>query len=290
MTRTLLQSSRARGILTLPGAVPDRPTANAETAPTSPSPALVADRFHVLGTPLVATNYDELSAWCHHRCRQPGPVALEFTNTHIVTLRRHDPSFRALTGGYDYFIPDATPLIWCLNRQGAALQDRVYGPTFMRACLERTRPEFSHYLLGGSEECGARLRERFPHVRFVGGYHGRCDTQGRLAGEDDEAVLAELQRLEPDFIWVGLGTPKQDAWVRRNKPRLKRGVLLSVGFAFDVNAGTKPDAPPWMQRLGLTWLYRMASEPRRLVGRYFKFNSLFLWYLLRDRHAPVPKP
>ncbi len=259
------------------------PAASPTAAESAPSDPPGAGRFAVLGTPLVATTHAALADWCHQRARQPGAVALEFTNTHIVTLRRHDPDFRELTSGYDFFIPDATPLVWCLNRQGAGLRDRVYGPTFMRECLERTTPEYRHYLLGGSEECGERLRRRFPRARFVGGYHGRCDLEGRLAGPDDDRVRAELKRLQPDFIWVGLGTPKQDAWVRRNKPHLARGVLLSVGFAFDVNAGTKPDAPPWMQRLGLTWLFRLASEPRRLLGRYLKFNTLFLYYLLRDR-------
>jgi N-acetylglucosaminyldiphosphoundecaprenol N-acetyl-beta-D-mannosaminyltransferase len=89
-------------------------------------------------------------------------------------------------------------------------------------------------------------------------------------------------RLEPEFIWVGLGTPKQQRWIARMKPQLRRGMLLSVGQAFDVNAGLRSDAPAWMQRAGLTWLYRMASEPRRLVGRYLRHNSEFLWYLAVD--------
>ena len=95
-------------------------------------------------------------------------------------------------------------------------------------------------------------------------------------------MLAELNRLSPDFIWIGFGTPKQQGFVRRYKSRIRRGVLLTVGFAFDVNAGMKPDAPLWMQRLGLTWIYRLCSEPRRLGPRYFKYNFLFLWYLATD--------
>jgi N-acetylglucosaminyldiphosphoundecaprenol N-acetyl-beta-D-mannosaminyltransferase len=81
---------------------------------------------------------------------------------------------------------------------------------------------------------------------------------------------------------VGFGTPKQQAWVKRHKQVIRRGMILTVGFAFDVNAGTKRDAPLWMQHVGLTWVYRLASEPRRLASRYFKYNLLFLSYLLRD--------
>jgi N-acetylglucosaminyldiphosphoundecaprenol N-acetyl-beta-D-mannosaminyltransferase len=211
---------------------------------------------------------------------------VEFTNTHIVALRRHDPSYHALTACYDYFVPDATPLVWCLNRAGAGLRDRVYGPTFMRHLLTTSPADCRHYFLGGSEECGRRLiasvRQWNPQVRIVGSAHDRCLPEGVLEGAAEARVNDELRSLEPDVIWVGLGTPKQDAWVRRHKPMLSRGVLLSVGFAFDVNAGTKPDAPAWLQRLGLTWLFRLASEPRRLLGRYAKYNSLFVWYLLRD--------
>lgn len=242
--------------------------------------------FGVLGTPLLASSYGDLIAWCHRRTRQPGSTALEFTNTHIVTLRRKSRRFRDLTRGYDYFVPDATPLVWCLNARGAGLRDRVYGPIFMRKCLVSSGRDCTHYLLGGSGECAEKLKKNLlglnGDLRFVGGFHGRCAPDGVLEGEADARVLTEINDLSPDFVWVGLGTPKQDAWLRRNKDKIRRGIILSVGFAFDVNAGTKPDAPMWMQRSGLTWLFRLVSEPRRLSGRYLKYNSLFLWYLCTD--------
>lgn len=242
--------------------------------------------MHVLEAPLLVTDYDELAALCVQWSRAARPRLLEFVNTQIVTMHRHDRSFREVMQAYDDLVPDGMPLVWCLNRAGAGLRDRVYGPTFMRRFLEQAPAGSTHYLVGGSAECGARLREVFmklnPGLRFVGGFHGRCDADGVLEGSAGEEVLTELNRLAPDFIWVGLGTPKQQAWARRHKALLKRGVVLTVGFAFDANAGMKPDAPAWMQRLGLTWLYRMVSEPRRLGPRYVKWNSLFLFYLIRD--------
>ncbi|MEY2408769.1 MAG: N-acetylglucosaminyldiphosphoundecaprenol N-acetyl-beta-D-mannosaminyltransferase [Verrucomicrobiota bacterium] len=238
---------------------------------------------HVLGTTLEVTNYAALARRCCELAARPVPTAIEFANTQIVTMRRHEPHFRGITCRFDHFEPDGMPLIWCMNRKGAGLKDRVYGPTFMRILLCETPAPFTHYILGGSEEVGRRLlksvQEWNPQIRVAGSYHGKCNLNGELA---DAAVLEEINRLSPDFIWVAFGTPKQQAWIHHNKSRIRRGLLLSVGFALDVNAGTKPDAPAWMQRLGLGWLFRLASEPGRLGPRYLKYNSLFLFYLFWD--------
>lgn len=242
--------------------------------------------MHVLSAPLLVTDYGELSSLCMDWVRAPRCHLVEFVNTQIVTMRRHDAEFRNLMHAFDDLLPDGMPLVWCLNRGGAGLHDRVYGPEFMRRFLETAPAGTTHYLLGGSEECGARLKavfsKRNPHARFVGAFHGRCNADGVLEGAAEEAVVEEINRLSPDFIWVGFGTPKQQAWAQRHKSVLRRGVVLTVGFAFDANAGLKPDAPMWMQRVGLTWLYRMISEPRRLGPRYLKWNSLFVYYLLYD--------
>src|SRR5688572_2668115 len=135
----------------------------------------------VLEAPLLVTDYDRLAAHCLEWARVPRCVALEFVNTHIVAMRRHDSTFHTIMGAFDYLLPDGMPLVWCLNRTGAGLRDRVYGPTFMRQFLE-TAPESTHYLLGGSAECGVRLRETFtrrnPNLKFVGGFHGRCAEDG----------------------------------------------------------------------------------------------------------------
>ena len=247
--------------------------------------SLPADTTDVLGVPLMKTTYEELSSTLTGLVsKSEACIAVDFANTHVVTMRRHNPGFSRLAECIDLTVPDGMPLVWAMNRKGAGLKDRVYGPTFTRKFLASCPAGATHYLVGGSEECGRRFRERMtalnPTLRFVGGYHGKCSVDGLL--EDDDAVIGELRAKRPDFVWVGLGTPKQYAWICRAKPRLDHGVMLAVGFAFDVNAGMKPDAPLWMQRAGLTWLYRMGSEPRRLVGRYLKWNTLFLRYLAGD--------
>jgi len=240
----------------------------------------VTTSYYVLGTPLLATTYAELTAHCQRWAGGKACVAIDFTNTHIVANRRHDPQFRELTSRFDYFIPDGMPLVWCLNLQGAGLCDRVYGPTFMRHCVRASPAPLKHYFLGGSDDCVARLKSAFVSrdnaVQIVGCRHGYFGT-----GEHRE-IVDEINRLSPDFIWVGLGTPKQQAWIHAYKNQIKRGVILAVGFAFDVNAGLKPDAPAWMQRCGLTWLFRLGSEPQRLGPRYVRYNALFLLYLFWD--------
>jgi N-acetylglucosaminyldiphosphoundecaprenol N-acetyl-beta-D-mannosaminyltransferase len=241
-------------------------------SPSEPPHVPSIRTIRVLGTPLLLTDYRSLARQCLHWARQEGCLAMDFANTQTVTMNRHESDFRVLSGSLDYMAPDGMPLIWCLNRAGARLGDRVYGPRFMRHFLSEVSEDYTHYLIGGSEECGRRLREKFlginPKVRFVGGFHGRCAVDGTLEATAERHLLEELRRLRPDFIWV--------------KREVQHGVILTVGFGFDVNAGMKPDQPMWMQKLGLGWVFRLVSEPRRLLGRYLKYNTLFLFYLLWD--------
>jgi N-acetylglucosaminyldiphosphoundecaprenol N-acetyl-beta-D-mannosaminyltransferase len=243
------------------------------------------DSTRVLGTSLMETTYEDLSSiLLEAGSRDGGVLAVDFANTHVVTMRRHDPQFMNLTRCIDLIAPDGMPLVWAMNAKGATLEDRVYGPTFTRRFLAACPGDKTHYLVGGSEECGRKFREQMlalnPSLNFVGGYHGRCSEDGEL--DDQKSVTADILEKRPDFIWVGLGTPKQYAWIHRIKLQLDHGVLLAVGFAFDVNAGMKPDAPAWMQGLGLTWIHRMASEPGRLAGRYLKWNTLFISYCVAE--------
>lgn len=214
------------------------------------------------------------------RCTEPDPVAVDFSNTHVVTLRRHEPAFARSMEAFDFFVPDGMPLVWIMNGQGAGMKNRVYGPTFMRHALAVSPPEIKHYFLGGSPHCLDELRRRARELNTnlnIVGYH-----HGYFKPDEEETIVADIRRSGAEFIWIGLGTPKQQEWIHRHKKQFTRGILLAVGFAFDVNAGTKKDAPQLLQRLGLTWVYRIAHEPKRLFPRYLKYNMLFLSYLIRS--------
>lgn len=225
---------------------------------------------------LTPTSYDGLSRALYDASDVSPAVVVDFTNTHIVSMWNTDPAFREIAGSVDIFVPDSMPLTWAVNAAAGkrVMDDRVYGPTFMRRCLESSPPTVRHYFLGASEDCLqallAALRRRNSELNIIGSHNGYFADSKRAT------ICAEINTARPDVIWIGLGTPKQQAFAAWLKPRLSQGVVLLVGFAFDVNAGRKKDAPIWMQERGLTWLYRTASEPRRLLSRYLVHNTIFL--------------
>lgn len=263
------------------------PSTKAHVPQTPSNPAGDLPAISILSTPLRVTDYASLAAFLLALAANPRRQAtvVDFTNTHIVTLRRHDAEFFKTTDDVDYFIPDGMPLIWLMNAKGAKLTDRIYGPTFMNHALAVSPAHTRHYFLGGSQDCLNRLitaaLKLNPHLTIAGSHHGYFPPA------DNEQVRTAINATKPDFLWVGLGTPRQQEWIHENHAILQSRIVLAVGFAFDVIAGTKKDAPAVLQRLGLTWLFRLLSEPTRLGPRYVKFNALFLWYLLQDQVARI---
>ena len=241
----------------------------------------------VLDLLLAVTDYDgavaQALAWA---AAGAVPRAIAAANTHVVTLARRDARFREAMSRFDLCLPDGMPLVWVINREThGALDDRVYGPTFMLRCLAASQgPAWSHFLLGGSEELLLALREkliaRFPALRIAGTY---APPFGEWSPEENESILARLRAASVQFVWVGLGCPKQEYWIAHHKPNLPPAIYIAVGAAFAFHAGRVRQAPSWMQRAGLEWLFRLLAEPRRLGRRYLVFNSLFLFYLLRER-------
>ena len=236
-------------------------------------------RITVLDTPCTVTSVEGFIAEVQKLARSDeGAVCVDFTNVHIVAQRRVDAEFRRITDTMDYFAPDSQVLVWAVRLLGGKGSSRAYGPTFLRECVRATPAPFTHYFLGGTPECVEKLQLALktlqPGLQIAGAHHGYFDAS------EEPRIVGEINRLAPDFIWVGLGTPRQQDWMHRNRGGIRRGVILAVGFAFDVNAGTKKDAPGWLRHSGFTWLYRMLREPRRLFWRYVKYNTIFLWFLL----------
>jgi N-acetylglucosaminyldiphosphoundecaprenol N-acetyl-beta-D-mannosaminyltransferase len=244
----------------------------------------------VIGLPLACTDYAGAVAWVLEKASARNAVfAVEAANTHVAALARSDAAFGETIRRFDLIVPDGMPLVWSINAglpEAERLKDRVYGPTLMLETLKATagRGEFRHFLLGGKDSTLAKLRsgfaERFPGVEIAEAY---SPPFGEWPAEEFEKICRMIRESGANLIWVGLGCPKQEHWIARNKDLLPPGVYFGIGAAFAFHAGEVSQAPPLLQRMGLEWAYRIAAEPRRLFRRYFTYNSLFLWYSLRDR-------
>lgn len=237
----------------------------------------------LLGTPVACATYASALEQVKSLAAAERPSAVCPSNTHILGEARHNASFRQVLARFDLVLPDGMPVVWALNRKGAGLHDRVYGPYFMKHVLEHAPRPWRHFFFGDSPECLADL-ERVLH-RLQPDLHivGRLSPPFREFTEADEESFAEtINRAAPDFVWVALPGVRMERWIISNQHRYRRGVFLAVGDAFSLLSGRRTFAPRWMQRTGLTWAYRVVREPLRLAPRYLKYNLIFLYYWLRD--------
>ncbi len=248
----------------------------------------------IIGLPVAATTYAGAVEWIlAHALRRDRAYAVEAANTHVAALARTDKAFGGAMSRFDLICPDGMPLVWALNSQLGThekLTERVYGPTLMLESLKATdgrASELKHFLLGGKQstldELARKFAGQFPGVAIAASH---SPPFGEWSENEFEIIAGKIRDSGANLIWVGLGCPKQEHWIANNKDRLPPGVYFGIGAAFAFHAGDVRQAPPWLQRCGLEWAYRVAMEPRRLFRRYFTYNSLFLYYLLRDRILP----
>jgi N-acetylglucosaminyldiphosphoundecaprenol N-acetyl-beta-D-mannosaminyltransferase len=241
------------------------------------------ETVNILGMPVARVNYESAFEIVQDLARQSRPTAVCPANTHIVSEARRDPSFACVMSKFDLVLPDGMPVVWAMNLRGADLSDRVYGPYLMKYVLERTPKPWRHFFFGDSDEVLEVLKRAAVQLQSNIHIAGSLSPPFRAWTEADEMQFAvTINSAEPDFVWVALAGGRMERWIVANQWRYRRGVFLAVGDAFTLLSGRRSFAPKWMQRLGLTWLFRMLKEPWRLGPRYLQYNSLFLYYLIRD--------
>ena len=243
----------------------------------------------VLATPSLAGDIDAAACAVIERAHahQGGYACL--CNVHVLVLAQRDALVReALDSAWAVFA-DGWPVAWLQRRAGAPLAVRVAGMDLMMKVLERDdEGMLSHFLFGSSPEILVRmqehLRETFPKARIVGTF---SPPYGNVGEVDFQPSINAIRSTSPDIVWCGLGAPKQEVWMLRHASQIEPAVVIGVGAAFDFIAGAKARAPRWAQDAGVEWLHRLASEPRRLFGRYATTGLLFLCYsgswLVRNR-------
>jgi N-acetylglucosaminyldiphosphoundecaprenol N-acetyl-beta-D-mannosaminyltransferase len=251
----------------------------------APAPPRAPLKRTVLGVPLALTDYESTLDWIDGMVQADARGYVCVAAVHTVMASQDDPVLREAVLNADFTVPDGQPLVWALRAFGHRLPDRVYGPTLMDlACARAAKTGQRFYLYGGRnpgalQELARQLRLRHPGLQIVG---GQAPPFRPLTPEEEDAVVEDIRRSRADVVWVGIGVPKQELWMARMRERLSAPVLVGVGAAFDMHAGLVPQAPPWMQRLGLEWLFRLRQEPRRLWKRYAVYNPRFVVGFLRE--------
>jgi len=247
-------------------------------------------RVDVLGVGVSAVSLPQAVARIGDWARTKERTYVCVTGVHGVMEARRDPELRRIHNEAGLTTPDGMPMVWAGRRAGAAWMTRVYGPDLMLAVLKQAAAEgWSSYFYGGApgtpELLARRLSTRFAGLRVAGAWSPpfRSPTPA-----EDAADVQRINATRPDFVWVGLSTPKQERWMAAHRDALDAPVLLGVGAAFDFHAGLLSQAPHWVQRSGLEWAFRLAHEPRRLAPRYLRNNPAFVAAIIRNPPRLLP--
>ncbi len=235
-------------------------------------------RFNVLGTGVSALSLEQARdlVLAAQGRRQLGYVCC--ATAYNLNLARSDPALLTAYNHSYLTTPDGMPLVWLGRGHGHRGITRVYGPDLMLAVCDAGRAAgLTHYFYGGGPGVAEALREklcaRFPGLQVAGTF---TPPFRPLTAEETTALRADIAMKKPDVLWVGISTPKQEKFMAGNWRTLDAGLLIGVGAAFDFHSGRVAQAPRWMQRSGLEWLFRLCVEPRRLWRRYLVNNPLFV--------------
>jgi N-acetylglucosaminyldiphosphoundecaprenol N-acetyl-beta-D-mannosaminyltransferase len=256
-------------------------------------PARASDWINVLGVRVSAVNLQSATMLICHAIaeRRKGYVCVR--DAHGVVRCQKDAGLRTIHNRAFLVTPDGMPLVWALKRAGHWDSGRVYGPDLMLAVFAAGSPKaMRHFLYGATQETLDRLRvrllARFPQAQIAGSFAPPFRDPCK---EEEEEIANLINRSGSDVVWVGLSSPKQEFWMARMRDRLDPPMLIGVGAAVDFHAGLKPQAPVFVQRSGLEWVFRLLCEPRRLWRRYAyvvpTFISLSILQRLGVREFPV---
>lgn len=249
------------------------------------SPAMACDLAHpcadVLGVKVSAVNMGTAVEIATRWIAGGRPGYICVTGVHGIMEAHRDPEIRRILNGAVMNAPDGMPMSWIGRMQGHRAMDRVFGPDFMAAmCSVSVAHGYRHFFYGGqagvAEALRSALRKRFPGLKIVGTFTPPFRS---LTPLEENEILATIRRTQPDIVWVGLSTPKQERFMAAYVDRLRVPLLVGVGAAFDFHTGRIQDSPRWLKRAGMQWLHRLVQDPRRLWRRYLSTHPAFLWQI-----------
>ncbi len=245
----------------------------------TPGSLTAPEQFDVLGVSISAVNMEQAVAVMDDWITGGHKDYVVLTGAHGVIEMQKDQELRRINNEAGMVTPDGMPNVWIGRIKGHKHVEKVYAPTIMMETyqfgLERG---YKHFFYGGKEgvadKLAKKMDEKYPGIRIVGSY---CPPFRPLTASEKGDVAEKINATKPDIVWVGLGCPKQERWMKEFHPLLGAPVLIGVGAGFDFLAGERPLAPKWIQNSGLEWLYRLFSDPKHLWRRYGRVVPLFIF-------------
>lgn len=238
-------------------------------------------RLNILGVKISAIRLEQaveiIMGWL--AARTPNYVCV--TPAHAIMDCQRDPALKAMFNASGLTTPDGMSVVWLLRWNGYPQVNRVYGPDLMKAvCAASLQAGYRHYFYGGkpgvAEKLAANLTSAYPGLAVAGCY---SPPFHELSAAEDCQIISQINASGADIVWVGISSPRQEHWMHDHLGKLNAPVMLGVGAAFDFLSGEKSQAPRWMQRSGLEWLFRLFNEPRRLWPRYSQYPRFVLLVL-----------
>lgn len=233
---------------------------------------------NIMGVNIAAINMEWLVDYLEKNISEIKGDYICVSNVHTTVTSFEDAAYCAIQNGGLMAIPDGGPLSTVGQKRGHKNMERTTGPSLMGEIFEiSAKKGYRHYFYGSKEETlellQKKLMEKYPEIQIAGMYSPPFRP---LTEEEDKVIIERINETKPDFVWVGLGAPKQEKWMAAHQGKID-GLMLGVGAGFDYYAENIKRAPMWMQKHNLEWVYRLVQDPKRLFKRYWSTNTKFIW-------------
>lgn len=241
---------------------------------------------NILGVNISVTNMQETVSYIEGNLERLKGNYICVSNVHTTVMSYENEMYRNIQNSGAMALPDGGPLSVVSRIRGFKEAERVTGPDLMSEIFKISEEkEYKHYFYGSTQETldelKTKLNRKYPKLNIAGMF---SPPFRKLTSEEDDEIIKSINNSKADFIWVGLGAPKQEIWMYDHKDKIN-GLMLGVGAGFDYHADKLERAPKWMQKSSLEWFYRLCQEPKRLFKRYFNTNTKFIYYLISDERV-----
>ncbi len=236
---------------------------------------------NILGVNIAAIDMEWLLEFTKKNIKDLSGDYMCVANVHTTISAYEDAAYKSIQNNGIMAIPDGGPLSSVGRKRGYKKMDRIAGPSYMIEILKLSaQMGYHHYFYGSTLETltkiNKNLKRYYPGVKVVGMYSPPFRD---LTEIEDKDIIENINSSKPDFVWVGLGAPKQERWMADHQGKIN-GFMVGIGAGFDYLSGNIKRSPKWMQKSNLEWLYRLIQEPKRLFKRYWNTNTKFIWNVL----------